>query len=244
MAPVKSRKTKRLPRAGYATKRARTSLGRIVRQAITNYEEKKFFVNNFTYDNTQNPVVGQLVTNTWTCHSLLTSRDDSTGITQGIGASQRVGNRIRLQGIRLTVRISPVPGASQANNAGSLCRMVIWHDKQCNSAATAPTLIFTNNTADLAISANYNPVYEHRITKHQDFAHAMVSTGVDSANQMTMGPTGQYVIEIPARTVIEFTGSADGQAALAQDNWGIAYCGDGANCCHIQAEALVRYVDA
>lgn len=160
------------------------------------------------------------------------------GIGQGTGVSDRVGNKIKLQGIDLMITVNPDPSDAGMLN-GSLCRFAVWHDKQCNGSLPTTSQILVTD----AIYGNQNPNYEHRLVKHQEFVHSMVFTGVNSVASPASGPAGLYKIHIPAKTVIEFNGSTGGIANMVGDNWFFTMISDNDDCCKVLVEATIRFVD-
>lgn len=222
---------KRLQKSSTVSKKAKTNLGRLVREIVTNYEEKKFFVNATV-------AAGSGAAAAWTIVPLLEGNNAPNNIAQGTAANQRVGNRIKLQGIDMMIQVRP--DTSSMNVTGSACRFVIIHDKQANSNVPAATVVFNEDKW----YSNQNPIYEDRITLHNQLVHSMVFTGATSTAANTEGPMGLYRIHIPAKTVIEFNGSSGGFANVIKDNWFFAYCADATGCCLLTIETVVRYTDA
>lgn len=225
-------------RAGTYKRRGykKTNLGRAVRQIVTNMDEHKYFSHFPQLNNTA-------ASATWTSYSLLCGYNlagSNVGIRLGTGANQRTGNKIKLQGIDLMIRIDPVVTATM--NTGTQCRFVVFHDKQANGTTFGAGNAFAESSI---ISSMYNPVYENRVVPHNDFSHVMGTTGSDSAGtQTSVGPEGLYKIHIPARSVVNYSADTDLVDSITDNNWFIAVMASGATCCNITMQCVVRYLDA
>lgn len=220
-------KRKRTAKARVGSRRAVTNLGRIVRQQLTNYEEKKYV-----------PFVPmqQLIPDTWLVKNLLNGTaviPTVTQIKQGTAAYERVGNKIKLQGIDICIRVRPNNTSMDTN--GSMCRFVVVHSKNSNGVAPSLTELFVSDD----INALQNPIYEHRLTFHNDWVHSMVrTTSTDS------GPEGLYKIHVPARSIIEFNGSTGADEAIIKDCWYLVSRATEDECCNVFSQCVVRYIDA
>lgn len=230
-APKRIRNTEK----SRATKLTKTNLGALVRRTVMDIEEHKFFQHFPTVAVTTFPHL------TWQIYGLLYNASN-VGIVQGTGASDRIGNKIKLQGIDLMVKIEPIQSGMDAN--GSMCRLVVIHQKKNNGAAPTQTQCFTGLGTPHLVADIQNPVYENRITFHQDIVHNMVMTGTNVAPANTAGPEGLYKIHIPAKSIVEYNSSSGGEASLVSDGWYIAITSDGAACCAITTNCVVRYTDA
>jgi hypothetical protein len=225
-----------------STKITKTNLGAFVRRTVMDIEEKKYF-------NHAPTTAALTVPNTlWGIYGLLYDNANN-GIIQGTAATQRVGNRIKLTGIDLFVKIEPLQGGIASDANASMCRFVVVHQKKNNGAKPTAAQIFmsvdtTPTGGDPAIDSLQNPVYEHRLTIHQDIVHNMVFTGQTVAAANTAGPEGLYRIHIPAKSIVEYNASTGGEAALVSDAWYLAVLSDGSACCNITTNCIVRYVDA
>jgi len=79
-------------------------------------------------------------------------------ITQGVGASQRVGRKIRVRGIVMRGKYLGTTTGTQVNPTPSPYTIDFLWDKQCNGAAPAVTDIYTSaNSQGLP-----NPLYDDR----------------------------------------------------------------------------------
>lgn len=78
-------------------------------------------------------------------------------LTQGIGASQRIGNKVVIKSLRITGTIVANPAATSADNGN--IRIVIFYDKQTNEAAPA----YTEVLADIQTDLSYNSHYESKM---------------------------------------------------------------------------------
>lgn len=217
----------------------KNALGRIVRNIVTTMEERKFFQHKPIADNFS-PVGAN-----WTINSLLYD-NANVGIVQGLTVNDRIGNRIKLDGIDLMIRVIPNPAGM--DTTGGLCRIVIFHNKKHTSAAATAAQVFSMPAgATPLINALQNPVYEDRITIHHDFLHQFSfagRSGTAGADVATAAAEGVYKIHIPAKTLIEYNSASGGEAFITNDCWNIATIADqGTVCCTLTTNCIVRFTD-
>lgn len=215
----------------------KNNLGRAVRQIVTNMEERKFFIH------APIPTTTYSTSASWTIKNLLVN-SAGTGIAQGVDVNQRIGNRIKLDGIDLCIAVTPNPGGM--DTTGGVCRIVVWHNKKHTGAdPTQGELFVTPPLTNRLITCLQNPVYEERITFHHDFVHSFGYAGTGQASAITSAPEGVYKIHIPAKTVIEYNTTSGAVSSIINESWGLAYVADGGTqCCSLEITAVVRFTDA
>lgn len=239
MPSKKRARSKSAPR----TKTRRNLLGNAVRDIVTSMEEKKWYQFKPVTDGIYASGAG------WSIAPLLFTAvaGQTPGILPGTGVSERVGNRIKLNGIDIMLKITPNPNGMDIT--GGVCRFVVWHDKSYRAAMPSANQLFqmAGGTTPL-IHAHYNPTYEHRFTMHQDLLHQFNFTGTKDPQgtaSNTAGAEGVYKLHIPAKTVIEYADANGGESSFVDDMWGFAFIADsGTQCCSLEMQVLVRYTDA
>lgn len=214
----------------YGSKKMKNALGRQIRQVVQDIEEKKFIVFN-TLAST-----GQATFNEWKFNSLLVEHNADpslgAGITQGAAVNQRIGNKIKLQGIDLIVKIEP---RSTIDLMSGFCRFCVVHDKRSNgSTALTATQVFTTDDH----FGFPNPNYTDRFTITNDWVHSVVAT-----SGTTAGPDGLYKIHIPAKSVIEYSGAGT-LPTILNHGWWFGFVTDKDDCCTLQVKTIVYYTDA
>lgn len=186
-------------------------------------DEKKFF------DVTP---AGGAVPATWTWSSFL------QGLNQGTSASGRIGNKIYVHQINFFAQISPLVTIAAA---GSVCRLVIYHNKE--AAGAVPSATPSVFDSDKVIAARYIPTRpRYTIMKDQSMVHTPL-TGTGGAAVLMAGKTTLKMTVYPKKRV-DYSSTGGGIADLFKDDYGLGMIADGANCCTIEWRAQVIYSDA
>jgi hypothetical protein len=232
MPVTKNNKKRSLAKVAMGSKRAKNTIGRMVREYVTAIDEKKFRVVPM-FNSGTNTAVGA----TWLFVPILCDWNATPtlgdGIVQGTSANTRIGNRVKLQGIDIIVRITSIP--ANVGTAGSFCRMAVIHDKRSNGSGlpTGSNVFTTDNYLGVP-----NPVQEERYTVSQDSVHQMMLT-----TSTTGGPEGLFKIHIPHKSIIEYNGTNGRLGDIVGSNYFLGFVSDDADCCLIQAQATVHYTD-
>jgi len=182
-----------------------------VRKVVQSLAEKKFF-----------DITTQSITflNTWT-----TIDNFICQITQGTTASNRIGNKIFVHSIEVSLVVTPQVAMSVA---GCFCRIAFVHNKETNYVATDPLSIFNLNVVTSLRNTPNNAKY----TMLRDFQHVMVPTGTDSTGVVkTVGPALFTTFKIFPKKRIDFVANTGLVADLMKDNWSLLYCADSSTGC-------------
>jgi len=208
----------------------KSQLGPMVRKINTQLYEKKAF--------TWVPFANAATVSTWTVKSLLGSTGAGNRIGQGTDYNQRVGDKIRLSRIHVSLRIQPQSVMPDAN--GNFCRVIVYHNKQANGAAPTATQIF--NTDDVLSLRNH--LLRERITILKDFVHQMVVTGTNAGANLTAGPEYFGTFTIYPKQIISYNGSTGEITEILKHDYGMAFATDTAACCVVNVQAQVVFTDA
>lgn len=237
-AAMKKRKTSRKRVSKTAV--TKNQLGRLVRSYVTNIEEKKYA--NFTATTSTTWNAGYSVAATWNFFSVLAKCFDATlasqvGIIQGTDRNQRVGNKIRLHRIDFNVLIVPVVSATMQD--GSICRVVVYHNK--DPQGTTPTAAQAWTT-DVFNAQRYEQ-YRNRISLLKDFTHTMVATSTNAGAVASAGPQFLGKFSIYPKQVVEYNASSGGIGSIMKHDYGVALCADTVTCCTATVTGTVVYTD-
>lgn len=159
------------------------------------------------------------------------------GISQGTDVFNRVGDKIRLSKIEFQITVAPIPGS--VATSGSWCRMIIYHNKACNGAVTAPTALFDTDTA----TSMRNELLRPRLSLLRDQLHVMTPTS--SASSVPVTSSGNLTMKwtIYPKKVIKYAHNASTLAAIVADDYGFGFVSNNAGCCAVTCEAKVFFTD-
>lgn len=200
----------------------------LVRRTIMNVAETKQFVFNC--------VATANATSTWQFASFL-GDTPTNGISQGNNLSNRMGDKIRLRHIRITIYITGVVGT--AASTGTTCRFIVYHNKRCAGALPPAGYMNTTGAAILAVP---DEIYKTKVTRLKDFYHVMTPT-VFGASVTAIGPPLVKEINIYPKTVVSYSSTSGKLPEIIDNDYGIGYVSDGTNCCTINVTAQVFYSD-
>lgn len=210
-----------------------------VKRIITSMAEEKHNIGQFINMNV--PGDAWQIFNVMCSQTASATDTGSSGIVQGNGDSQRIGDRIRLKKIDINFMISPIVAAVGATGTG--CRILLVHDKQPNGAYPSATAIM--NSA--SILSNQNLVHKKRFTILKDIVHQMTWTGSTTTTPNAAGPEliGKFTIypkhEVNYQTTVGVTSALTNHAyfVLAINDSGAT-----TQCCTVSADTQVSYTDA
>jgi len=238
MPKAASKKTKGRKRV---TKTAVTKnqLGRMVRSYVTNIEEKKYIQFCCT-SSTWN--TGTATNATWTFGSAIQGGQNAVlgamvGVIQGTNRNERVGNRIRLHRIDFLINIVPISGPTMFD--GSICRVVVYHNKEPQGSLVTSAQTFASDI----YNAPRNEQYRNRISILKDFTHSMVATGTNAGAVLSTGPQFLGKFSIYPKQVVEYSGSTGTIATIMKHDYGVGWCSDTTSCCNITCVGTVVYTD-
>lgn len=217
MATRKYPRRKRVYRKAASKKAVRLSLPRLKRVIYSTNEQKFLDVNvpGFTLGTTYTVIDMPLL------------------VALGTNANQRIGNKIYIKEIQFRVFMNPL-AAMPAN--GSLCRMLVVHNKQTNGATLSPTTVFaTNDISSLRATPTMS-----RVSILRDMQHTMVFTG----SAATVGPIKFSNFSVYPRRVVEFNGTTGTIADLIKDSYAVMLICSNAVGCAVTYQAKILFTDA
>jgi len=174
----------------------------------------------------------QTVNSSWGINSLLCSTTASatdatgSGIVQGAGFNQRIGERIRLNKLAVMFHVLPTSGAVIPAN-GMTCRFIIVQDKLPNLSYPAITDILET---DASVATGYNLTKRDRFKILKDFVHQQVPTISSTTAVLGGGPQTLTRLEFYPKIDIEYTGALGlTNSVFKQNIFLLSFC-TGANC--------------
>lgn len=169
------------------------------------------------------------------------------GIAQGSANSQRIGTKIFLETIELSIEIKP--GAVAAQQNGTCCRFIVWHQIRSNGADPVATDIFDKGTFAAPVVPDYKRMksldfYPRRVRIIYDKLHTMVATTNSTTNTVqAAAPMWMGIVKIKVNKWINYGGVTNTPADILNHNYGLGICSDGAACCTVKCNARLRYRD-
>jgi len=164
-------------------------------------------------------------------------------INQGVDFNTRVGDVIKLKRIDFTVQITPVAPSVELN--GTVCRVIVYHNKQAGGALPTQAQMFETAGAQTNVVYNLrNQLFRNRLTILKDFTHQMVRTSQDGVGgNASAGPDTIMQFSIYPKQIINYSSGTGTLPAILKHDYGIGVCADGASCCVISVACQVVYVD-
>lgn len=208
------------------TKRAKATRAtrQIVRQVVQNQAEEKYFA--------QNLYNGQLTGATWLMKSAI------AGIVQGTTASTRLGNAIRLKRIDFAIYVEP--NGTGMGITGSVCKLMLWHNKQASGAVLSPTTLYNADN----INALLNWSQHNRCTELKvQYCNMWTQTISGSASTSANG-TMRFNWSIFPKTRIDFVANNGNNADILSDDYGFGFVSDVLSCCKVTCNVQVIFTDA
>lgn len=158
-------------------------------------------------------------------------------IIPGSLATNRIGAKINLLYIDWFITI--VPSATVDAAGGSSCRIIFWHDKDCRGSSPVGNQLFMTDTYNDV----RNPLYKSRYSIQAERTHNMTVISNNAGATFATGPQAHIAYRQRCNKKIEFVGDTGVLASLYKDNFGMAFCADGANCCSITVKANIYFTD-
>jgi len=166
--------------------RKRVPVARVVRNVLTRQAEKKASF--------QTPVSNAASGITWIFNSFIAT----AGIPQDVTVNGRIGDKIRVRAIEVTLKISPVLLA--VGNNGSICRIIFYHNRRASGALPSGATIMNGNN----ILGHVNQEFNKQFTVIRDFTHSMVVTAFNGGVNGSVGPVFQETFRLfPPSTLVE-----------------------------------------
>jgi len=164
------------------------------------------------------------------------------GINQGITASTRVGNRIRVSRVEASFDVQP----DTNNPMLSLMRLMFVHNADCGSAAPSFSDMFHPGSKDyMSLQA---PEFMSKYKLKRDYLHSITTVAIrPDNNSATSGPRTNVRFKFPFNKVITYraTGGAAGTTPtnMTKDDLYLAWVATEADCCQFQGTVRVYYTD-
>lgn len=172
---------------------------------------------------------------TWTFTSALTAIDVGTGV------SDRIGNMIFLKSITYTVSICPkLAAASATADGGAICRIIWYHNKDCDGALTTGLDVFNTDN----FHSNRNQTKVKQVSILDDKVFPMMYTSGDATLARTTGAPTMFKKTIYPKKKICFKNTGAGIANLEDHDYGFAVASDASNCCEVIVHCQVLFTDA
>lgn len=204
------------------------SLTAPVRRVITNYAEKKFKDLSLS-DNT--------ITANW---EFIGSLFDL--ITQGTDANSRIGNKIFVTKITVTICVR---GQATMAVDGNAVRVVLFKDSATNGR---PVTFNDLWSADSLVSVR-NGIYSNNISILKDTIKPLHVTALPSTSGTTAAAGAYYSNPqfikwvIYPKMLVDYDSSTTGIAALLKNNIGIGYCGLASTAAYLSGYTKIEFTD-
>lgn len=213
------------------SRRGKDTLGKRIRQVVQNIAETKSIEYYGAADATQ----------TWQFYSFIAG----SPILQGTDIVNRIGDKIKLKRIDVVVKIAPYSGTTGVPQAGSNCRVVIYHNKKCGGAIPTPAQMWNLSAAGSSdIMATRNEAFVKRLSILKDFSHSMVVTAsVTAGTDIGVGPIMLAKFSIYPKASVGYGNTGGVIASMIDNDYGIAYVGDGNACCNVRFTAKTVWTD-
>lgn len=160
------------------------------------------------------------------------------GIVAGTGATNRIGNKIFLHSITFMITIYPVAAAGMAD--GCMCRVVFYHNVECNGAIPTGTTMFNTDT----VNSNRAVPYLPKIKILDDVVHQMVATATNGATVVAAGPIKIFKKVVYPKRVIDYVGNAGTIADILKHDYGYGFASEMAGGCNVDCNCQVIFSDA
>jgi len=201
----------------------RKSVRAKVKRVLFSMAEKKYFESSGTV---------ATIPATWTSDSVI------DGLGQGTAATNRIGNKIYVHKIVITLLLAPVFSGVNAN--GSVCRVAMYHNKEASGALPGATpAIFES---DSIIANRYVPKLP-QYTLLSDKTATMVISATNGATYNAAAGKVVYRICVYPKKRIDFQSNAGTISDLFKDDYGLAYIADSNVCCSLQWKSQVVFSD-
>lgn len=206
------------------------NLTRVVKTIVNKSLEKKFKnVALFGEENFSAPYVAGL---TWAWNSSLGT------IKQGTNASERIGNKIKVLGMWLTIIAKPHV-VNMPAGGGSICKIIVVHDKDSRGSLPTASNIFNSDN----IYSLRNRLFMNRYSIVKEFTHTMVGLTTDGIGIHTASGFSTYKVWIKINKVLDFQSNVGDVGDLWADNWYVGICASVADCCQVNVVSQIVFQD-
>lgn len=220
MAPRRYTRRKR----GGGTRRTLTKITKkVVKRVLNSNLEEKYYLATL-YNGTASAA-------TWQLTSAL------AGLQQGTSATQRVGNRVTVKRIEYSIFIQP---ATTMSGAGSLCRVILYHNRQAAGAQIGATTIFDTND----LYSLRNITQSKRVSVTRDAQYPMWPTALNGSFAVAAtSPPIRLFWRQPVNKMVTYQSNAGTISDILTDDYGIGFVSDDANCCAVSVNAKIIFTD-
>lgn len=138
-------------------------------------------------------------------------------IAQGTSANTRIGNKIFIHSIEVTMNLTPQVNAGMTQ--GCLMRVGMYHNKECNGVQITFGQIFQDATLPFSCR---NQAYRPKVTVLKDIQQNAVVTGVDSTGVVkAVGPNTISRFKIFPKKLINYSAATATIADILKDDYGV-----------------------
>jgi len=234
----------RYKRRSRPAKMGKRNLNKFVRRVVTNIAETK------TTNSPSATPYDQAPTATgWDVRPIFADPAVSNGallIPTGSSSYHRIGNRILLKKLTVNVFIRPkVNATASAMAGGSVVRVMIVRDRQCNGAVPADTTILNYGASKAAYTATMNQDTKRRFTVVKELVHTMVVTATDSAGTVATacGPPLIGKLTMYPKLEIIYNGTDGDIAEVVGNQYYILVAASMSSCCDVLGSFHAEFVD-
>lgn len=202
---------------------SRKGVARVVKRVLSYNVERKYS-NTTLYSGTAS-------TTAWKFASAMP-------LGQGTTASQRIGVKIKVHKISFNIHIQP--DHNNVELKGSVCRMVVYHNRRANGAVPAGGDVFVTDS----IYAQRNQPKAKQFTLLRDYSHAMTITSAGAAAaKYAAGPAAFFNWTIYPRKMVQYQSNDATIADLLFDDWGFGFATDDTGCCEVTVTCQMIFSD-
>lgn len=164
-------------------------------------------------------------------------RSAMVGLVQGTSAITRVGSQITIK--RFDVSLTIGPNVPNAQITGSMCRFVFYHNKVAAAALPTTLVVFDSD----AYNSMRNLPQKKRVILKKDFSVPFMVYQASGATAQTAGPVYRMTFSIPVNKKVTYQTNLGTMSDLGNDDYGIGFSSDDANCCQVHCVTKMVFTD-
>jgi len=187
----------------------------------------------------------QSIPNTWAINALHCSTTAAgtdavgSGIVQGAGYNQRVGERVRINALKICLHLYPTSAATMPA-AGMTCRFIIFQDKMPNLGYPAVSDVLEDTGF---LNSQYNLTKRDRFKILKDFVHQQVPTISSATVPLGGGPQSLTQMNFYPKVEMEYTGTTGVTAAVFKQGFFILARCSANNCTTMEWRNQIEFLD-
>jgi len=222
---------------------------RNVRRIAFGIAEKKYYdywinpVNNVVYTSYTGAVATQL-SQTWTGASIVCT------IPQGFSQGERIGNKIFLKYIQMSMYFAADPDEVDMVVNGTVCRYMVLMNKNCGKVAASASDVFSSDAtagkASYGALRNFNTLSKYKVML--DRQHTMTVTSINAADATANATTGAACVihYIPVNKLFTFDSAVTSRtsANCPLTDIQLFACANVDTCCALKIKLRLCYTDA